>query len=92
MKVLEIVEVEKWVDGSGFSNSEIYSNQVIEVAEETIEEAKASFDWSWWDKAEQVPGEDLKITVKYFRPDYDPMFDDEEPLAQFETWESEIDD
>ncbi len=89
-KVFEIVEVEKWVDGSGFEYSTTYSSQVVDVSGDSPEEIRKYFDWSWWDKEELADGEDLKITVKYYRPDYDPAFDDDEPIAKFETWESEI--
>lgn len=90
MKVLEVIELEKWIDGSGFASSEVYSRQTVDVSGDTPEEVRERFDWGWWDKMEHADGEDLKITVKYYRPDYDPMFDADGPIAEFEAWESEI--
>lgn len=90
MEVREIIEIGYWEDGSGFSHSETYSSKVIKVAADTAEGLKDKFDWKWWEREELGEGRDRKITVKYFWPDYDPMFDDEEPLAEFETWEKEI--
>lgn len=92
MKVYEIIEISRWVEGSGFSNTETLSSGIVEANGSNEEELKARFDWKWWDKSESADGEDLKINVKYYRPDYDSMFDDEEPIAQFEIWESEIND
>lgn len=90
MEVREIIEIAHWKDGRGFVQSETYSNKVIEVAAEKADELEDQFDWKWWGRQEPEEGEDRKITVKYFLPDYDPMFGDDEPLAEFETWESEI--
>lgn len=91
MKVYEIIEGSNWVEGSGFSNTATLSSGVIETNASNVEELKKNFDWKWWEKSQKTDGEDLKITVKYYQPDYDPMFDDDAPLAEFEIWESEID-
>ena len=91
MKVREIIEIAEWVDGSGYSYESVYSNQAIAVSDESVEDLKKNFNWNWWEKSEPEEGKDLKITVKYYsNPEYDPMFDDDEPIAVFETWESEI--
>lgn len=90
MKVLEIITIAKWVDGSGYQYEETYSSKVINIAEKNAEELKKNFNWKFWEKQELAEGEDIEITVKYYNPDYDPMFDDDEPFAEFKTWESEI--
>lgn len=91
MKVYEIVEINYWKNGNGFSRTETISSGIVEVNGSNEEELKERFDWKWWDKSDREDGEDLKINVKYYRPDYDPMFDDDEPIAEFEIWESKID-
>lgn len=64
---------------------------IKEIGYDTEEELRKSVpDWSWWEKSEPAEGIDYQITVKYYRTDYDPMFDDDEPIAEFKTWESEI--
>lgn len=92
MKVYRIIEVAKWVDGSGFEYSATLESGAVDIVGDTAEEIKDGFDWDWWEKSEQLAdGEDLRITVKYYsNPDYDPMLDDDELIAVFETWESEL--
>lgn len=78
--------------GADLFTQKTYSNKIVDIAADSAEEISEYFDWSWWEKSEPVDGEDLKITVKYYRPDYDAMFDDDDPIAEFETWESEIEE
>lgn len=87
MKVKKIIEIAKWVDNSGWSYQTTYSNKVIDIPKIPGED---DFDWNFWEPEEMTDGEDLKITVKFYRPDYDPMFDNDEPLATYKTWQSEI--
>ena len=89
MKVKEIITIKGWVDGSGWQFSQCYSDQVIDVSEDLIAPG-AEMDWSWWETNELSGGEDTEITVAYYRPDYDPMFDEDEPLAEWSIWESEL--
>lgn len=85
MKVREVIELKGWVDGSGYSYTSTYSDQVIDV-EEIPQEDK--FDWSWWDKSEPSGGvDDVEIVVKYYDPETD---DDSEPLAEYFKWESKL--
>ena len=89
MKVKEIITAAGWIDGSGYSYSTTISDQVIDVPEEMLAPG-AKMDWSWMSKDELADGEDCEITVEYYRPDYDPMFDDDEPLATWSIWESQL--
>ena len=89
MKVKEIITIKGWVDGSGWQFSQCYSDQVIDVPED-LTTPGAEMDWSWWELNSRVKGEDTEITVAYYRPDYDPMFDEDEPLAEWSIWESEL--
>lgn len=88
MRVREIIEISKWVNGSGEQYNTIFSNKVIELAADTQEEIKEFFDWDFWEKEELAENEDLKITVEYFEVDAD--IECNEPIAKFETWQSEI--
>lgn len=90
MKVREIITIKGWEEGSGFSYEQTYSNQIKEITEEQM---KGQIDWHWWiENTEEKSDEnvDTKITVEYYAEDYDPLFDDEKPLASFSIWESEI--
>lgn len=87
MKVREIVTIKGWVNSSGWSYSQTYSDKIVEVPDDFTE---GEMDWSWWDVSDPVEGEDIEITVAYYREDYDPMFDSGEPLVSWSIWESEL--
>lgn len=89
MKVKEIITIKVWTDNSGWSYEQTIGDQVIDVDLEILTPG-AEMDWSWWELSESNDGEDTKITVNYYRPEYDPMFDDDEPLATWHIWESEL--
>lgn len=86
-KVRQIITVSKWIDGSGYTNAEIYDDKTFEISE--LEIAKP-MDWSWWDTQELSEGEDLQITVKLYPADYDPCFDADEPIATWSIMQSEL--
>lgn len=82
MKYRRVVEIAYWKDGEGFKYNEILEDEVTRDAPE-------KFDWSWWEKEElQQEDDDLKITVKFFAKDCEDI--EEEAVACFETWQSEI--
>ena len=86
--VREIVTLKGWVDGSGWSYTTCYSDQVIDVPQTSLLPG-ADMDWSWWydDEGERPEDEDVRIIVEW----YDPFGDeDSAPLASWETWASEI--
>lgn len=89
MKVREIITAAGWIDGSGYSYSTKISDQIIDAPDEMLA-PDAKMDWSWMEKDELSDGEDTEITVSYYRPDYDPMFDNDEPLATWTIWESQL--
>ena len=87
MQVRETIILKGWVDGSGWSYQQAYSDQVISIVPEQLNQP---MDWSWWetDEVEPTDGEDTKIIVRYYNPDDD--LDDAGPIAEFETWESDL--
>lgn len=87
LKVREVITVKGWIDGSGWSYQETHADQIINIGTEQLNQP---MDWSWWetDEVEQTEGEDTKIIVRYYNPDDDP--DEAEPIAEFETWESDL--
>uniref|UniRef100_A0AAU8B8D5 Phage protein n=1 Tax=Dulem virus 39 TaxID=3145757 RepID=A0AAU8B8D5_9CAUD len=89
MKVKEIIEITKRVDNSSLpAYSEILSNSIVDVV--VGDDGEICFEWDWWDIVNLPDNEDLQITVKYYHPDYDPMFDDDAPIAQFTTMQRDI--
>lgn len=86
-KVREIITIKGWVDGSGWTFSQCYSDQIINVSDDTLKSG-ATMDWDWWEKNELAEGEDTEITVSYYSVDADPTVD--APLAEWCIWESEI--
>lgn len=82
MKYRRIVEIAYWERDKGF-----WYNQTL--IDDTEDDDPENFDWSWWEKEElKEEGDDLKITVKYFSEDCEDI--EGEPIACFETWQSEI--
>ena len=85
LKVREVITLKGWVDGSGWSYSQVYSDQVIDITEEALK----SIDWDWWE-IDNPPseGEDTQIVVELFAADADIAVD--KPLATHEKWASDI--
>jgi hypothetical protein len=85
LKVREVITLKGWVNGSGWSYSEVYSDQVIDIAESALHE----IDWDWWD-ADNPPseGEDTLIVVDLYAEDAD--ISEDKPLASYSKWVSEI--
>ena len=87
MKVREVVTIAGWVDGSGWSYNQCYSDSIIEIGDSIPTEMV----WDWYDTSELEPiesEEDMLITVKYYEPDAD--LDDAKPLASYSIWQSEL--
>jgi hypothetical protein len=87
MKVRQIITLKGWIEGSGWSYSDVYDDQVFEIDAADIN----SMDWDWWETdADNPPAEeeDTKIIVDLYAEDAD--IDEDKPLASFEKWESEI--
>ena len=87
LKVREVITLKGWVDGSGWSYNQVYSDKIIEITDvPTAEE----YDWSWYETPEDNPedrGGDTLIVVDLYDVDADIS---DEPLAHFEKWASEI--
>ena len=87
LKVREVITLKGWVDGSGWSFSQVYSDKLVDITEGDLK----SIDWDWYDTDSDNPpaeGHDTKIIVDLFAEDAD--ISEDEPLASFEKWESEI--
>lgn len=88
MKVMEIITLKGWTDGSGYSYSETYESNELDLTEE---ELYAEMDWGWWEVAEWRPeGEDVEIVVEYFAQDENGDYDYDHPIHTESIWESEI--
>ena len=87
MKVREIITLEGWKDGSGLSYSTTYADHIVDISAEAI---SGPMDWSWWEADEMPEEEDTHIIVRLYRPDYDPLFDDDAPLVEWDVWASEL--
>ena len=85
MKVREIITLDGWVDGSGWSWTECYGDSIIEIGGAPDD----GIEWDWWEASDdpQVGG-DTKITVDYYAVDADP--DDDEPLATYSVWHNTL--
>jgi len=87
MKVRQIITLKGWVVGSGWSYSQVYDDQVIEIDADDIN----SMDWNWWETDADNPpaeSEDTKIIVDLYAVDAD--IDEDTPLASHTKWVSEI--
>jgi hypothetical protein len=87
MKVREVITLKGWVEGSGWSYSQVYSDEVIDIVESDLKE----IDWDWYDTDIDNPPseeEDTLIVVDLYAEDAD--ISEDEPLASFKKWDSEI--
>ena len=87
MKVMEIITLNHWTAGSGYSCNETFSAQELDMAEA---EVNAEMDWGWWEAAERPEGEDVEIVVEYFAQDENGDYDYDRPIRTESIWESEI--
>ena len=89
LKVREVITLKGWVNGSGWSYEQCYSDRIIEVTDSELQTME--MDWGWWETDSDNPpteDEDTKIIVDLYAVDAD--ISEDEPLASFEKWESEI--
>lgn len=84
-EVREIIELSAWKDGCGWQYTETLEDHIINAAA-----TNEDYDWSWWEPVSLPEDEDLRITVKHYPTDCDLLFDDIEPIASFEVWQSDI--
>lgn len=87
MKVMEKITLNHWVNGSGWSHSEDFAANELDL---TQEEINAEMDWSWWEADEMPDGEDIEIVVEYFAQDDDGDYDYDHPIHTDSIWASEI--
>lgn len=88
MKIREVINIKGWVDGSGWSYSQCYSDSIQEVPDGMLT-PDAEMDWSWWQFNSREKGRDTEIIVSYYATDVDDITD-VEPLAEWSIWESEL--
>lgn len=82
MRIREIITLEGWVNGQGWSYESCYKDESREVTEDELTAMLETNEWGWWEK-EAREGEDIKITVRL----YD---EDENLLKESSTWESAL--
>ena len=87
MKVMEIITLNHWTAGSGYSCNETFNAQELDMTEA---EVNAEMDWGWWEAAERPEGEDVEIVVEYFAQDENGDYDYDRPIRTESIWESEI--
>lgn len=88
MKIREVIMIQGWVDGSGWSYSQCYSDSIGEFSDDMLAPG-AEMDWSWWQLNSREKGRDTEITVSYYAADVEDITD-AEPLAEWSIWESEL--
>lgn len=87
LKVREVITLKGWLEGSGWSYSQVYSDKVIDITEGDLK----SIDWDWYETdAENPPedGEDTKIIVDLYA--VDASIDEDKPLATHAKWASDL--
>jgi len=87
MKVRQIITLKGWIEGSGWSYSQIYSDEIVNVVESDLD----AIDWDWYETDSDNPpveGEDTKIILDLYAVDAD--IDEDTPLASHSKWASEI--
>lgn len=87
MKVMEIITLNHWTAGSGYSCNETFNAQELDMTEA---EVNAEMDWGWWEAAERPEGEDVEIVVEYFAQNENGDYDYDHPIRTESIWESEI--
>ena len=87
MKVMEIITLNHWTAGSGYSCNETFNAQELDLTEA---EVNAEMDWGWWEADERPEGEDVEIVVEYFAQDENGDYDYDRPIRTESIWESEI--
>lgn len=85
MKVKEVITVQGWIDGSGWSYSTVYDTNEIDIEKSDLE--RPNIDWSWFDADGAEDGEDTEITVSWYPIDGD---EDTKPIVEWTTWASEL--
>jgi DNA-binding transcriptional regulator YiaG len=78
MQYRMIIEEARWVDGSGWSYTSTFDNQVID-------EIPDKSDWSWIREIEIPEGEDIQWTASYYAIDADGTEADE-PTRKDTIW------
>ena len=86
MKVRQIITLKGWVEGSGWSYSEVYDDQVFEIDAADIN----SMDWDWWETDADNPPAGVRTQKLSLTCTQRTDIDEDKPLASFEKWESEI--
>lgn len=76
MEAREVITLKGWVDGSGWSYEQTYSDKVVKISDPN------SIDWDWWESSNKE-GEDTMIVVELYSLDG-------ELIARHEKWASEI--
>ena len=87
LKVREVITLREWIKGSGWSYSQVYSDQVIDITADDLK----SIDWDWWEIDSNNPpteDDDTKIAVDLYAVDAN-IYEDK-PLASHTIWASEI--
>ena len=62
LKVREVITLKGWVDGSGWSYNQVYSDKIIDITEGDLD----AIDWDWYETDSNNPpteGYDTKIIV-----------------------------
>lgn len=88
-KVREVISLRGWVDGSGWSYTQTYSDNIVDVPK--VPMTAGEYDWSWYELPEDYSDEsieDTKIIVEFYPEDAEPGYD--EPLAKISKWESDL--
>jgi len=87
MKVRQIITLKGWIESSGWSYSQIYSDEIVNLVESDLD----AIDWDWYETDSDNPpaeGEDTKIIIDLYAVDAD--IDEDMPLATHSKWASEI--
>ncbi len=88
LKVREVITLKGWVDGSGWSYTQTYSDNIVDVHD--VPMTAEEYDWSWWETDIDNPPseeEDTLIVVGLYAEDADIS---DGPLARYSKWVSEI--
>jgi len=88
LRVREVITLNGWVDGSGWSYSQVFSDKIIDITEDDLKE----IDWDWWEiDADNPPSEerDTQIIVAFYYIE-DADIDEYTLLTIHTKWASEI--
>lgn len=89
MKVMEIITLNHWTNGSGYTHSETLASNELDMTEAELN-AEMPWDLMELDECNLPEDGDIEIVANYYAQDEDGEYDYDRPIRTESIWESEI--